>query len=348
MIKAVIFDIDGILTNGEVSVDANGKERKSFNLREIDALNDFKNNGLKIAAITAEQNAMTSFFEHRFAWDRFYSGYKDKVAAIKEFEGELKISSEDICYIGDGKYDIGAIKYSGLGICPRNACIEAKESADIVLKSYGGSGCIDELFRMVMELNQGNSCNYSLKRFIEHKQIIEYICLDNEFQEQVMCAAQLILRAVKNGNAIYFCGNGGSAADSQHIATEFVSRFYKERKAINAEALTVNTSSLTAITNDYSFDKIFERQLEAKGKKGDILVGITTSGNSDNVWKAFSYANKNGIKTVLLTGIVERIRRDKKLVDCLVAVPSDITPRIQEIHILVGHIWAEYIEEEMI
>ena len=142
------------------------------------------------------------------------------------------------------------------------------------------------------------------------------------------------------------CGNGGSAADAQHIATEFVSRFYTERPGLNAEALSVNTSSLTAIGNDYSFERVFARQLEAKARPGDMVIGISTSGSSGNVLEALRYARNNGIFSVLLMGGFENPKLNEAA-DDLIKVPSLITPRIQEAHIFIGHVMAEYVEHKM-
>lgn len=180
----------------------------------------------------------------------------------------------------------------------------------------------------------------------EHIGVFEAILNDMNLQETIKEASNIVLNSISNGGALYLCGNGGSAADAQHIATEFVSRFYEERQAINAEALTVNTSSLTAIGNDYDFDRVFARQLEAKGRTGDVLIGITTSGTSKNVVKAMEYASKNEIHTILLTGNRDN-QYDRSIYECVINVPSEDTPRIQEAHIFVGHILAEYVEREM-
>ena len=142
------------------------------------------------------------------------------------------------------------------------------------------------------------------------------------------------------------CGNGGSAADAQHIATEFVSRFYHERKALNAEALTVNTSTLTAVGNDYSFDRVFARQVEAKGRQGDILIGISTSGESKNIIEAFEAAKKLNMSTIAFTGNRECTMEHKA--DMTINIPSEDTPRIQEMHIMTGHIICELVEKELV
>ena len=180
----------------------------------------------------------------------------------------------------------------------------------------------------------------------DHKIVFDKIRNDDAIISNISMAADMISESLKTGGALFLCGNGGSAADSQHIATEFVSRFYKERRAINAEALTTNTSSLTAIGNDYDFDRVFSRQLEAKARKGDVLIGISTSGTSRNVVSAIEYAAKEGIHTILLTGAKEN-KYDPSIYECVIRIPSEDTPRIQEAHIFVGHILAEYIEENI-
>lgn len=153
-----------------------------------------------------------------------------------------------------------------------------------------------------------------------------------------------MVAALKNGNHIYFCGNGGSAADAQHLAAEFSGRFYLNREALPAEALHCNTSYLTAVANDYSYDVIYARLIKGIGKKGDFLVGLSTSGNSTNIMKAFEVAREKGIVTVGFTG--ETGGEMKDLSDYLVNVPSKNTPRIQESHIMLGHIICELVEAQ--
>ena len=153
-----------------------------------------------------------------------------------------------------------------------------------------------------------------------------------------------MVSALKNGNRIYFCGNGGSAADAQHLAAEFSGRFYIDRDALPAEALHCNTSYLTAVANDYSYDVIYARLIKGMGQQGDFLVGLSTSGNSANIVKAFEVAREKGIHTVGFTG--ESGGKMKELSDYLVNVPSNDTPRIQEAHIMVGHIICQLVEEQ--
>jgi D-sedoheptulose 7-phosphate isomerase len=180
----------------------------------------------------------------------------------------------------------------------------------------------------------------------EHIKTVDLLKNDAALCLKIKEAGILLLKAFKAGNKLLLCGNGGSASDSQHIATELVSRFYLERKALDAEALTVNTSSLTAIGNDYSFDQVYSRQIEAKGKKGDILIAISTSGNSKNVIEAVNTAKKIGLKTIGLTNN-DKKNLISKLTDCCINVPSSSTPRVQEAHILIGHILCEFLESEL-
>jgi D-sedoheptulose 7-phosphate isomerase len=157
-------------------------------------------------------------------------------------------------------------------------------------------------------------------------------------------AAQAIILAFQGRNRVYFCGNGGSAADSQHLAAEFIGRFQKERLALPAIALTTDSSILTCLTNDYSYDIIFSRQIEALGAKGDVLVGLSTSGKSVNVIKAFERAKEMGIITVAFVG------HDGgpmgRMADIAITVPSRVTARIQEAHITLAHALCEIVENE--
>ena len=155
------------------------------------------------------------------------------------------------------------------------------------------------------------------------------------------CVADIVL-AFQQGNKVLFCGNGGSAADAQHLAAEFSGRFYTDREALPAEALHVNTSYLTAVANDYSYDVVYSRIIKGIGKKGDVLVGLSTSGNSTNIIKAFEVAKEKGMITIGFTGSTGG--KMKALSDHLINVPSNDTPRIQESHILVGHIICELVE----
>ena len=279
MIKIIIFDIDGVVTDGSVIINEDGSEQKRVNLKDIDAIFELKNRGFVLAAITGENSPIVKYFENRFPWDYFYCGKKNKVEIIKEMEEKSKICANEMCYIGDGKYDVDPLLYVDLGICPRDAIDRAKMAAKIILQNKGGEGCLWEVISILEDYNNDeNSHNYFYKRLEEHSNIFKFMASDKKLIGDVIDIGDEIINLFKEKGQIFLCGNGGSAADAQHIATEFVSRFYKERKALNAEALTVNTSTITAISNDYSYERIFVRQLEAKAREGDILFGISTSG----------------------------------------------------------------------
>lgn len=171
----------------------------------------------------------------------------------------------------------------------------------------------------------------------------EQILKDETMLDTVARCSEAITQAFKNGNKVLFCGNGGSAADAQHLAAEFSGRFYIDRKALPAEALHVNTSYITAVANDYSYDVVYSRMIDGIGRPGDVVVGLSTSGNSGNILKAFESARKIGMITVGFTGATGGKMKD--LSDYLLNVPSTDTPRIQESHILLGHIICQLVEE---
>jgi D-sedoheptulose 7-phosphate isomerase len=155
---------------------------------------------------------------------------------------------------------------------------------------------------------------------------------------------ETVTDAFKKGNRVYFCGNGGSAADAQHLAAEFSGRFYTDRKALPAEALHCNTSYITAVANDYSYDVIYSRMIDGIGNEGDVLIGLSTSGNSRNIIKAFEVARNKNIITVGFTG--DTGGKMATISEYLINVPSKDTPRIQESHIMVGHIICQLVEEK--
>jgi D-sedoheptulose 7-phosphate isomerase len=184
-----------------------------------------------------------------------------------------------------------------------------------------------------------------IKQIIQASIAVKQQVLQNEALLQTVqdCVA-LITTAFRNGNKLLFCGNGGSAADAQHLAAEFSGRFYIDRDALPAEALHCNSSYLTAVANDYSYEVIYSRLVKGMGVKGDVLIGLSTSGNSPNIVKAFETAKTKGITTIAFTG--DSGGQLKSLSDFLLNVPSKDTPRIQESHILLGHIICQLTEAQ--
>ncbi|MDL0089343.1 D-sedoheptulose 7-phosphate isomerase [Campylobacter gastrosuis] len=187
--------------------------------------------------------------------------------------------------------------------------------------------------------------NYIKGHFADSIEVKNKILSDTGLIELIQKVALETTKAYKNSNKTLLAGNGGSAADAQHIAGEFVSKFYFDRPGVSSIALTTDTSILTAIGNDYGYDKLFSRQVQAQGTKGDVFIGISTSGNSTNIIEALKICKEKGIISVGLTGKSGGKMAD--LCDYCIKVPSDCTPRIQESHILIGHIICAIVEEEL-
>jgi len=173
----------------------------------------------------------------------------------------------------------------------------------------------------------------------------EAILSDEAILSRIELTVEVLVNAFSDHRKVLFCGNGGSAADAQHLAAEFSGRFYFDRDPLDAEALHVNSSYLTAVANDYSYDQVYSRLVKAKGAKGDVLVALSTSGNSSNILNAMKVACSLGMKTIGFTG--ESGGRMKELSDILLNVPSKDTPRIQESHITLGHIICEMVEARL-
>ncbi len=179
----------------------------------------------------------------------------------------------------------------------------------------------------------------AIKESIEVKQAV----LGNaELLSNIEKAANAIIECYRQGGRVYFCGNGGSAADAQHLAAELSGRFYFDRKPLSAEALHVNTSYLTAAANEYGYERVFSRSVEAFCQRDDVLIGLSTSGNSENILRAFETAKTKGVNLIALTG--KGGGKMASLCDILLNVPSEDTPRIQECHIMIGHILCEIVE----
>ncbi len=173
----------------------------------------------------------------------------------------------------------------------------------------------------------------------------QQILQDTELIDRIALIVSQMVKTLKNGGKIHFCGNGGSAADAQHLAAELSGRFYFDREPLNAEALHCNTSYLTAVANDYGYDEVYARLLKGTARNGDLLVALSTSGNSENILKTCKVAREMGVFVVGMTGVSGGDL--KKYSDILLNVPSSDTPRIQEAHIMLGHILCEHVEKEI-
>ncbi len=182
--------------------------------------------------------------------------------------------------------------------------------------------------------------DFFYSQILEHQKIIEKV--KNGLERNFLNLVEICYDAIKKDNKIIFFGNGGSASDAQHLSTELTVRFSKDRKAIPALSLVTDTSTLTAIGNDFGFEKLFSRQLEALGREGDVAIGISTSGKSKNVINGLKYASKNGMRSVIFTG--KNTKNVEKIVDEIISIPALNTARIQESHILIGQMLCNALE----
>jgi len=348
MIDIIFFDIDGVLTDGMVYIDSEGKESKRISFDDIDAIFELKRAGIKIGFITGEENKFTEYIKKRFSPDFFATRCKDKLSYFKELEKNGEVDKVKTCFVGDSEKDIDLLKYLNCSFAPSNAAPEIRESAKFVTAAVKGEGVIKEVAQFILnkKTSNNNTEYFWRNRIDEHLKVITLLGKDRNLLAIIAKISNDLIDTFKTGGKLLICGNGGSAADSQHLAAEFVGKFFLKRTALDAEALSVNTSTLTALGNDYSFDTVFSRQIEAKGKKGDMLLAISTSGNSKNVIEAIKTAKSIGMKTVGFTGN-NKESLIYKFSDYCICVPSDSTPRIQEAHILLGHIICEIVEKEL-
>jgi cytidyltransferase-related domain len=212
-------------------------------------------------------------------------------------------------------------------------------------EGYSSSAIVEKILQTAVSENKISASDKSFAGFSlrQHIEVLEKVLGEQAYL--VESCAQVIFEAVSKGKKILICGNGGSAADAQHIAAEFVGRYESERRALPAVALTTDTSALTALANDYGFEKVFARQVEALASEGDVLIAISTSGNSPNVISAVMKAREKKCRTIGLTGMDGK--KLASLCDAAVLVPSRRTARIQEAHITIGHIWCEYIDKKL-
>lgn len=360
-IQALIFDIDGVITDGRKYIDGISQEFKSVAYKDMDSITAFRKEGVLVGCISGEDTSFSKAIAKLL--DFSFLGEKNKQEVLKKFCNDRRIDRKNICYIGDGKYDLEALQYAGYSACPCDALQEVKNVSNILLNTPGGCGCIAELYtvfhkRNLLPANDSackqcsvHKCNYDeaiskliRTRFLEHIMMVELFMTDMSLLDITCIICRVIIDAFKRKGRLFLCGNGGSAADAQHLAAEMVGRFKLERRALPAESLSTDTSVITSLANDYDYEMVFARQIEAKGRPGDVLVGITTSGRSGNILKAFEYAKKKEMSTVLMTGRAGSVLPILNYTDHVIHIPSSDTARIQEGHILVGHIICEIIE----
>lgn len=343
----IVFDVDGVITDGRVYVNTEGNNEKCMNLKDVDAIWELSRRGCQIAAITAEKDNFTKWIKKRFPWKVFWDGESKKGEAIKRLRKQHNIAEGKLIYVGDGKKDLSAFKEADICVCPMDAIEEVKKRADFVLSKVAGSGVLWEVVQCVEQLGNRYDCESKkiwLTNIQEHGDVVQKLLQNKKFLVLLEEMAELFLETLRKEKRIFLIGNGGSAADAAHIAAEFIGRFQKERKPWDVEALGTNNSLLTAVANDYGYEEVFARHIQGVIKEGDLVIGISTSGKSENVLKALHIAKKMGGNTALWTGA----EADLRCSDVCLQIPSVKAARIQEMHILIGHYLADYVEQVLV
>lgn len=348
-ILLLALDVDGVLTDGSVTITPSGEESKGIAFRDLDALARARRAGLRVALVTGEEGPLVMAIAAKAGAEFVIPGAKDKVGALEALSANASVPLANICFVGDADRDAAAFPLVGLSLCPADGSRSARRTASRVLGAKGGAGAVEEAVDFLLgdgvdgDLRPG--FENTLRRITEdslrahEKLIIESIPTLAEI-------ASTITRALRAGRRIFFCGNGGSAADAQHVAAELVGRFALERQPFPALALTTDTSILTAVGNDWDFKDIFSRQVRAHARPGDIVVGISTSGKSANVVRALEVARECGAVTIAFTG--RNGGAVAKAADFSFKAPDAGTPRVQELHLLAWHGICEVVEAAMV
>ena len=348
-IQVLALDIDGVLTDGRVGITEGGQDRKEIAFRDLDALTMARRAGIRIALVTGEEGAMVRVIADRIRPDHLICGAKDKHAALQDLALVMRAEPRRICFVGDADRDALAFAGVGLGLAPSDASPRARANAHRVLASRGGAGAVAEAVDIVLELLE--DVRRSAEREVVLARVIDesleaHRRMRDESVGVLSQVAQMLVRALRSGNKLLLCGNGGSAADAQHVAGEIVGRFALERDPWPAMALSTDTSILTAIGNDWTYDDVFSRQVRAFAKSGDVVCGISTSGGSKNVVRALEAARARGATTLAFTGQAGGGVADAA--DLVFRAPASKTPRIQELHILAWHGVCEIVERTLV
>jgi phosphoheptose isomerase len=354
-LKAVALDVDGVLTNDTFSWGPNGEEWKSFAFADIMGVSRASKAGFTFALISGEASPLVDRYAAKMGIADVFKGTRDKAAALRDFAGRHGLSTDEVAFVGNDINDLAALELCGLSAAPADAHPSVLAEVDYVAERTGGHGAVREVLDLLMTRGAGATAappqerhtmasSFFRKEFEEHEQVIRRMV--DEQGELLQRLADTLVEAFRRGNKLLFCGNGGSAADAQHIAAEFINRFRFDRAPLPAIALTVDTSVLTCIGNDASFEQVFSRQVEALAQPGDVVVGISTSGRSANVLRALKAGRARKALTIGFTGAAG-LDPMTPLCDLCLAVPSKDTARIQEAHEFAFHCIAALAETAM-
>jgi D-sedoheptulose 7-phosphate isomerase len=344
-IEVLALDVDGVLTDGKVSLGAHGEETKGILFRDLDALGAARRAGIRLALVSGESGPVLDAIARRINPDCVVAGAKDKRAGINELCARLSSRPDRVCFVGDADRDALAFGAVGLALAPADASRRAREKAHRVLSAKGGEGAVAEAVELLIRARSpaipAGSGEAALRRIVEDSVRAHQKLLD-ESTGILLEVATAFAETLRGGGKILFCGNGGSAADAQHVAAELVGRFAIEREPWPAIALTTDTSILTAVGNDWDFRDVFARQVRALARPGDLVVGISTSGKSPNVVRALEAARERGAFTIAFVG--RNGGPIANAADLAFRAPDAATPRVQELHILAWHAVCEIVE----
>jgi D-sedoheptulose 7-phosphate isomerase len=348
-LQVLALDIDGVLTDGTACQTNELVEQKRYCFHDLDAVAQAQRSGLVVALVTGEDTPSVSGIAERFGVERVVRGAKDKLSALSTLAAGLDISLDHFCYVGDSDRDAKALAQVGLGLAPANATPVAKAAAHLVLSQCGGAGAVAEAVSLLSKLHMNGETSATME--LEMRRIVsESINAHQSMLEQslpvLVQVAQTFIRAVRAGRKILFFGNGGSAAEAQHVAGELIGRFAQESNPWPAIALTTDTSVLTAIGNDWEYSEVFARQVRGLARPGDVVVGLSTSGRSPNVLRGLEAGRQCGAITVGFTGSTPG--RLLEFSDICFAAPSCSTSRIQELSLLAWHSICELVERELV
>jgi len=346
--RVLVLDIDGVLTAGSVVLAADGSELKRFSFHDLDAVTWAQREGWQVVLITGEDTPAVDQIAQRFSVEQVVRGAKDKVVALQSLSAQLGIPLSEMCYVGDSDRDAPALSQVGLGLATANATPAAKAAAHRVLSRPGGAGAVAEAVTLLQQLREDGERAAALEeemRRIVNDSLAAHQRLLDELLPVLVQVAQAFVRAIRTGHKILLFGNGGSAADAQHVACELVGRFLLDSDPWPVIALTTDTSILTAVGNDWGFADVFARQVRALARPGDVVVGISTSGRSPNVLRGLRAGRDQGATTVGFTGADGGAMRE--LTDVCLCAPAQSTPRIQELHLLAWHAICEIVETEL-
>lgn len=351
-LKAVALDVDGVLTDDTFGWDAQGVETKRFAFLDVMGVSRATKAGFVFALVSGEATSFVDRYAAKMKIGDVFQGTKDKASSVREFAKRHDLQTDEILFVGNDINDLEAMSICGLSAAPIDAHDSVIRYVDYVTKRPGGHGAVREVLDLLMSRDVATSnvekrpdmSNFFAEELAAHQDVLSKLV--NEHGAELEQLRKLFMDCFTGGHKLLFCGNGGSAADSQHIAAEFINRFRFDRPALPAIALTVDTSVLTCIGNDSSYDFVFSRQVEALAQPGDVVVGITTSGRSKNILLALEAAKKKKAIAVGLTG-KDGVARMKDVTDFCLGVPSNDTARIQEGHEFALHCVAALVENAM-